>query len=144
MRKEPSVVTVALSFGLFVLLISGCAADRVDLVDSGFLTLENHATGRVYVAWSDAYEHEDGFVITGVLRRRDSVGSPIKAHVDVTVLSVEGRVVDTARSGDVYVPRRITGRGQSLKRFTVHLPNVPPRGSSVRVVSHTGLHDDAT
>jgi len=108
----------------------------------GFLFL--HRTGSVYVAWSDAYEHEDGLVITGVLRRRDSVGSPVKAHVDVTVLSAEGRVVDTARSGDVYVPRRITGRGQSSKRFTVHLPNVPPRGSSVRVVSHTGLHDDAT
>jgi len=144
MRKEPSAITVALSFGLFVSLISGCAENRVDLVDSGFLTLEEHATGRVYIAWSDAYEHEDGLVITGVLRRHDSVGLPIKAHVDVTVLPAEGGVVDTARSSDVYVPRRITGRGQSLKRFTVHLPNVAPRGSSVRVVSHAGLHDDTT
>jgi len=144
MRKKLSAITVALSFGLVVSIISGGAANRVDLVDSGFLTLEKHATGKVYIAWSDAYEHEDGFVITGVLRRRDHVGSAIKAHVDVTVLSPEGRVVDTARSNAVYVPRRITGRGQSFKRFNVYLPNVPPRGSTVRVISHTGPHDDAT
>ena len=144
MVKRLSVVTVALSFGLLVSIISGCAANRVDLVDSGLLTLEKHATGKVYVAWGDAYEHEGGFMITGVLRRRDHVGSAIKAHVDVTVLSPDGRIVDTARSGDVYVSRRITGRWQSFKRFKVYFPNMPSRGSSVRMVSHSGLHDDAT
>lgn len=144
MRKRLSANTVVLSFGLLVSIISGCAANRVDLVDSGLLTLEKRAIGKVYIAWSDAYEHEDGFVITGVLGRRDHVGSPIKAHVDVTVLSPDGRVVDTARSGDVYVPLRITGKGQSLKRFSVHFPSVPPRGSTVQVVSHTGPHDDVT
>ena len=143
MKKKLSTIAVTLSFGIFVSIISGCAGNRVDLVDSGFLTLEEHATGKVYIAWSDAYENEDGIVITGVLRRRDHVGSPIKAHVDVTVLSPDDRVVDTARSQDIYVSRRITGRGQSLKRFSVHLPNVPPRGSTVRMVSHTGPHDDA-
>ena len=144
MGKRLSVVTAALSLGLLVSVISGCAANRVDLVDSGFLTLEKQAAGKVYVAWSDAYEREDGFVVTGVLRRSDRVGSPIKAHVDVTVLSPDGRVVDTARSGDVYVPRRITGRGQSFKRFSVHFSSKPPRGSTVRVVSHSGPHDEAT
>lgn len=144
MGKRLSVVTAALSLGVLVSIISGCAANRVDLVDSGFLTLEKQATGKVYVAWSDAYEYEDGFVTTGVLRRRDSVGSPIKTHVDAMVLSPDGRVVDTARSGDVYVSRRITGRGQSFKRFSVHFPSIPPRGSTVRVISHSGPHDDAT
>jgi hypothetical protein len=144
MGQRLSVVIAALSFGLLVSTISGCAANRVDLVDSGFLTLEKQATGKVYVAWSDAYEREDGFVVTGVLRRSDRVGSPIKTHVDVTVLSPDGRVVDTARSGDVYVSRRITGRGQSFKRFSVSFSSMPPRGSTVRVVSHSGPHDDAT
>ena len=60
------------------LVISGCATDRVDLVDAGVLNLEQHTTGKVYIAWSDAYEDGDGFVVTGVLRRRDIVGLPIK------------------------------------------------------------------
>ena len=144
MGKRLSTITAALSLGLFVSIISGCTANRVDLVDSGFLTLEKQAAGKVYVAWSDAYDRDGGFVVTGVLRRSDHVGSPIKAHVDVTVLSPDGRVVDTARSGDVYVPRRITGRGQSFKRFSVPFSSKPPRGSTVRVVSHSGLHDEAT
>ncbi|MHC4116029.1 MAG: hypothetical protein ACYSWO_00835 [Planctomycetota bacterium] len=143
MRKRLSATAVALLLGLSVSIISGCSADRADLVDSGFLTLEKEATGKVGVAWSSVHEHEDGLLITGVLRRRDRIGSPIKAYVDVTVLSPGGKVVETVRSGHVYVPRRITGRGQSFKRFKVYLPNVPVRGSSIRLVSHSGLHGDA-
>ena len=108
------------------------------------VTIEKQAAGKVYVAWSSAHECEDGFLVTGVLRRSDRVGSPIKAHVDITILSPDGHIIDTARSNEVYVPRRRTGRGQSMQRFRVQLPDIPPRGSSVRMVSHSGLHDDAT
>jgi hypothetical protein len=144
MKKRFSISLIATVFGVLTAVISGCAANRVDLVANGVLTLEKQATGKVYIAWSGVYEHADGLVITGVLKRRDHVGLPIKTHVDVTVLSPDGSLVDTARSSDVYVPRRITGRGQSLKRFSVHLPNMPPKGSLVRLVSHSGLHSDAT
>ena len=144
MRKRLLSATIMLAIGIFVSIISGCAADRVDLVDSGFLTLKKEAIGKVRVAWSSVHEHEDGLVITGVLRRRDQVGSPIRTYVDVTVLSPNGQVVDTVRSDHVYVPRRITGRGQSFKRFKVYLPKVPPRGSSIRVVSRSGARSDAT
>lgn len=144
MRKRLSAIVVSLLLGMSASVISGCAADRADLVDSGFVTLEKEATGKVRVAWSSVHEHEDGLLITGVLRRRDRIGSPIKAYVDVTVLSPSGKVVETVRSGHVYVPRRITGRGQSFKRFRVYLPKVPAPGSSIRLVSHSGLDSDAT
>ena len=115
----------------------GCATSRVDLVKSGALTIEGRAEGKVQIAWSDAYEQAGGLRITGVLMRHDHVGTPIKAHVDATILSPDGRVLDTACSKDIYVPRRITGRGQSLKRFSVRFPHVPPQGSSVRLVCHS-------
>ncbi len=109
------------------------------------ISLEQCNTGKVYIAWSGAYEQEDGFVITGVLRRRDHVGMPIRTHVDVTVLSPDGTILDEARSSDVYVARRITGRSYlSFERFKVHFPNIPATGSSVRVVSHSGRHNDTT
>ncbi|MFH1718448.1 MAG: hypothetical protein ABIF19_13925 [Planctomycetota bacterium] len=138
-KKVLSLITI----GVLATIISGCAANRVDLVDTGVLTLDRQREGKVYIAWSSAYEQDDGFVITGVLMRHDHVGSAIKTHVDVTVLSPDGRVLETVRSNEVYVPRRITGRGQSLKRFRVHLANLPPRGSSVRMVSHSGPHKDS-
>ncbi len=144
MKRRISTVAATALFITIASVVSGCATNRVDLVDAGVVTIDQQAAGKVYVAWSSAHECEDGMVITGVLRRSDHIGSPIKAHVDVTVISPGGRVVDTARSNHVYVPRRRTGRGQSLQRFTVRLPDIPPRGSSVRLVSHSGLHNDAT
>ncbi len=136
---------IATVFGILTTVISGCAANRVDLVDSGVLSLTQQSTGKVYIAWSGAYEQDDGFVITGVLRRRDHVGLPIKTHVDVTILSADGTILDEARSSDVCVSRRITGRSYlSFERFKVRFPNVPAKGSSVRLVSHSGQHDDET
>ena len=143
-KRRITEITVAMLLIVVASLVSGCAANRVDLVDAGVVTIEKQAAGKVYVAWSRAHECEDGFIITGVLRRSDRVGSPIKAHVDVTILSPDGHVIDTARSNEVYVPRRRTGRGQSMQRFRVQLPDIPPRGSTVRMVSHSGLHNDAT
>lgn len=150
MIKTRSTINAAAATLLILVLvvISGCTAGRTNLVKSGTLNLEQQATGKVYIAWSDAYEEEDGFVITGVLRRRDRVGGPIKTHVDITILSPEGAVLEEGRSSEVYVPRRIKsvkGRGyRSFKRFEVRFQNIPPQGSLVRVVSHSGQHDGAT
>ena len=136
-KKKVLSLVIAMVFGTLTIIISGCATDRVDLVDAGVLSLEQHATGKVYIAWSDAYKNGDGFVVTGVLRRRDTVGLPIKAHVDIAILSPDGTIIDESRSSDVYVPRRIIGRGQSLKRFRVRFSNIPPQGSLVRLVPRT-------
>ncbi|MEK7995431.1 MAG: hypothetical protein AAB403_16645 [Planctomycetota bacterium] len=140
MTTKRSVVRIVIFLAVTPSLISGCAANRVDLVDAGVLTLEQHSTGKVFIAWSNACEDGDGFVVAGVLRRRDHVGLPIRAHVDVTILSPDEAILDESRSPDVYVPRRITGRGQSLKRFEVRFPHLPPQGSSVRLVCHSDAH----
>ncbi len=141
MKTQLPIILIGLS--LITTSFIGCAANRIDLVDAGALNLEKLQGSKVYIAWSSAYEHNSGLLITGVLRRQDHVGNAIKTHVDVMVYSPDGRVIDTARSNEVYVPRRITGRGQSFKRFTVHLPNLPPRGSLIRMTSHSGPHDDS-
>ena len=137
MKKKVLSLVIAMVFGTLTIIISGCATDRVDLVDAGVLSLEQHATGKVYIAWSDAYKKGEGFVVTGVLRRRDTVGLPIKAHVDIAILSPDGTIIDESRSSDVYVPRRIIGRGQSQQRFRVRFSNIPPQGSLVRLLPRT-------
>ena len=144
MKRRISEITVAALLIVIASSVPGCGTNRADLVDSGVVTIERQAAGKVYVAWSRAHECEDGLLITGVLRRSDRVGTPIKAHVDVTILSPDGHVIDTACSNEVYVPRGRTGQGRSMQRFRVQLPDIPPRGSSVRMVSHSGLHNDAT
>ena len=102
------------------------------------LTLEKQTSGKVYIAWCDAYKNEEGITVTGVLRRRDHIGLPIKKHVDVTILSPEGTILDEARSPDLYIPKRIIGRFEKLQRFTVRFPNVSPQGSVLRVITSNG------
>ena len=137
MCRNSSFMRVIAFLAVMAVINCGCATNRVDLVKSGILTIEERAEGKVHIAWSDAYEQTGGLLISGVLIRHDHVGMPIKAHVDATITSPDGRTLDTACSKDVYVPRRITGRGQSLKRFNIHLPHVPPQGSSVHLVCHS-------
>ncbi|MHC4487811.1 MAG: hypothetical protein ACYS9C_02565 [Planctomycetota bacterium] len=138
MKKKFLTTIVILGFSLLPVPISSCATDRVDLVDTGVLSLEQHTTGNIYIIWSDAYEDGDGFVVTGVFRRRDTVGLPIKVHVDVTILSLGGKVLDEGRSSDIYIPRHIVCRGKSFKRFKVRFPNIPAEGSKASIVVHSG------
>ena len=87
MEKKVLKLVTVMVLGVLTVVISGCVTDRVNLADSGMLTLEQHTTGKVYIAWSDAYEDGDGFVVTGALRRRDTIGLPIKTHVAITIPS---------------------------------------------------------
>ncbi len=142
MEKKVLKSVSVMVLGMLTFVISGCAMDRVDLVDAGVLSLEQHTTGKVYIAWSDAYEDGDGFVVTGVLRRRDTVGLPIKTHVDITIESPDGTIIDESHSSDIRVPRHIRGRGQSLQRFRVRFPSIPAKGSKVSIVTHSGSHNN--
>ena len=142
MEKKVLKSAAVIVLGMLTVVISSCATDRVDLVDAGVLNLEQHTTGKVYIASSDAYEDGDGFVVTGVLRRRDTVGVSIKTHVDITIQSPDGAIIDESRSSDVHVPRRIIGRGQSLPRFRVRFPSIPAEGSKVSIVTHSGSHNN--
>jgi len=142
MKKKVLSLVIAMVFGILTVVISGCATDKIDLVDNGMLSLKQHTTGKVYIAWSNAYKEGDDLVVTGVLRRRDTVGIPIKAHVDITIQSPDGTIIDESHSSDVHVPRRIIGRGQSLQRFKVRFPSIPAEGSKVSIVTHSGSHKD--
>ena len=142
MVKKQNTISIIVITLLVVVGSSACtAANRTDLVKSGVVTIEQQRTGKAYIAWSSAYEEKGELVITGVLRRSDHVGVPIKTHVDVTILSSDDSVINKARSSDVSVSRRITGRGyRSFERFKVRVPNVPAKGSLIRLVSHSGQH----
>jgi len=135
MRKDLSAITCRLCLPLFLVWLSGCGAKQAALADTGVIRLENQAMGKVYVAWSDAHEVEGGFLVTGVVRRKDTVGPPIKAIVDVEVVSPGGAVLDKAQSDSLYVPHRKASRIQGFERFSVRFSKMPPEGSSVRIVA---------
>ena len=137
MRKTMSTVLGSICVLGSIMLVSGCGANRLSLAREGAVTLEAHASGKVYVAWSDAYESEEGFVVTGVVRRDDTVGSPIKVSVHVTIISPDGQTLDEGQSGEISVPRRMATKVQGFERFNVRFPSKPPEGSTVQIVARS-------
>ncbi len=144
MKNATLTLTLAISLAALAAAAAGCATNRTALSGAGgLLTIENQSASKVYIAWSDAYKQDEGFVITGVLRRRDHVGLAIKAHVDIEILSPAGQVIHAARSADIYVSKQRTGKFTPFKRFTVYFPNLPPAGASAVVTAHTGNHKES-
>jgi hypothetical protein len=136
-EKKSLRVIVAIWLGVLTTIISSCATSQANLVKKGILTIEQRSEGKVQIAWSDAYEKAGNLLISGVLLRHDHVGLPIKAHVEATIVSPDDQILDTASSKAVYVPKLITGRGQSLEHFSICFSRVPPPGSTVRLVCHS-------
>ena len=123
---------------------AGCATNRQDLVRTGHLTVQRHATGKVQISWCSAYEKDSEFLVMGALRHHDTVGMPIPVCVDVRIVAPDGHVLDEACSSIVRVPRRTIGRHTGFRRFTVRFSEVPPPGSSLAVVaSSNGICDSA-
>jgi len=118
---------------------AGCVTNRQDFVKTGHVILQHRATGKVHITWCSAYEKDNEFVVTGALRRRDTVGMPIAVRVDVQVMAPDGRILDEGCSSIIRVPRRIIGRYTGFNRFTVRFSEVPPQGSSLSVVAKSGV-----
>jgi len=119
--------------------IAGCETDRQNLAKTGQVNFKRETTGKVYVAWCSAYQEDGALLVTGVLRRRDTVGMSIGARVDVEIVLPDGKIMDEACSSVIRVPRRRIGRGQSFQRFAVRFPQMPPRGSLVHLVVESGV-----
>jgi hypothetical protein len=136
-RTLPAFAQLVFLLGLATWCL-GCGMTRVSLVDTGAIRLESSAAGKVYVAWSDAYAADDGFVVSGVVKRRDRVGPPIKVTVNAEIVSPSGVILYATESDHLYVPRPTVNRVQGFERFRVHFPERPPEGSSVRIVARAG------
>ena len=140
-KKLTTMKTIVATMVILAVLSSSAMAGKVDLEKCGAVTIENLKCSKVYIASSHAYEENGQLVITGVLRRSDRVGAPIKAHVDVEVVGADGKVIEQCQSKGVYVSKRIMGRGyRSYERFTIRMPKVPANGSVIRLASHSGTH----
>jgi len=120
---------------------SGCAKNRTDLAKTGWLTVKHQSEGKVYIAWSSARKNEQGFEITGVARRNDRLGPPIKTHIDIEIVSPDSKTVTAAQSSDIYVAPKRTGKFTPYERFAVSFPSIPPEGASILITPHTKPHD---
>lgn len=128
--------------GVLVSIVSGCATNRVSLVDTKQVTVVRQDSEKVKILWTDVYQKDGQIWAYGVLKQRGYHPSmPIKTHVDVQVLSKDGAVQYETFSEDIYVPRNRVGKGPDWKRFRVKLAADIPAGSRIHIKVHSGRHE---
>jgi len=135
MRRAANALVWGGLVAIIVSLGAGCHAGDAGLTEQSRIHIQESATGKVYVAWSDAHEEDGALVVTGVVRRHDTVGLPIDVEVHATITAADGVVLDEATSDIVSVPRRSLTRVQGFQRFKIHFPTVPPAGSAIHLVA---------
>lgn len=135
---------------LFVLsILSGCAADRTDLVRSGYLSLQPTLTASLAHP-PEVYEQDGALVVKGQL---DSSEINKGGHVDVQVIGPDGAIVYDAsvnyRKPQAQTPTGPRGQyrgprspSESHATYAVRFPGLPPAGSVVRVKYDPQQHID--
>lgn len=74
--------------GMLVSVVSGCAVNRISLVETNQVTVAGQDSEKIEILWTDVYQKDGDTWAYGVLKQRGYHPSlPIKTHVDVQVLS---------------------------------------------------------
>jgi len=133
-------IAFAVALSAVPTVMSGCSSNRISLVDQGVVSIEAEPSKNVRILWTDVYQDGEDIMIYGVVRRRSHTSYPLKTHVDIKVFNTDGKVLQEARTPDIYVPRRVPGKGINWKCFKLRLPDIP-ENSRVQAVAHSGLHE---
>jgi len=87
-------------------------------------------------AWRDGNE----LVVSGNVKRRYNSVSPGNGHVDVAVVTPDGKVVKYVSTA--YSPKAISKRSHPGSHFAVSLQPAPEEGNTVRVAIHENRASD--
>ncbi len=132
---------------LALVMLTGCAASRNDLVQTGYLTLQPTLTASLSHA-PTVSERDGNLVVEG---RLDAEEAPLGGHVDVQVVAPDGTVAYSAKVSykRASPPLAITSRaglkgarttGDEHATYSVTFPGLPPQGSIVTVRCDLGEH----
>lgn len=137
-------LTVFVSLVCSTVVVGGCQTQRLSLSKESLYFMDKVPSEAVEILWADVYEREGLVTVEGVFRKRGYSSGPLKTHIDVQVLSLDGQLLHGARTKDMDVPRRRVGKGVDWKRFTIILPEQPPANAKIRLICHAGAHVQAT
>jgi hypothetical protein len=137
------IVSVVLACAVSLALAS-CAADRVDLTESGAVDVRIDDGRRSPVKYVNVYldAEDDETVIKGkIFGTRAPFFVGYGKHVHVVVMSTDGQVIADERPRIIWQTR--SKSKSSTGRFTVRLADPVPSDAVVNVVYHEGLHRNA-
>ncbi|MBN2514253.1 MAG: hypothetical protein JXB18_15040 [Sedimentisphaerales bacterium] len=125
-----------------VLFLAGCCGQQQSAGQRNRLPVETISSDKVRVVWMEGYQEGDKTVVRGAIQRQRQGSAPMKAHVDVQVLSSGGELLQEVITPEVYLPRRLAGRGIDLRPFEVEFQTVSVNDSRIVVKAHQNEHND--
>jgi hypothetical protein len=135
MRKKIRTIRAAgiATLCLVATIVPGCATSRVNLVDSGTVSIEKVSSEKTCISKVYVFQEGNDLIVSGNVKRRVSPG-PGGGHVDVTILGPDG--VSIKELETPYFPRIIPLKGARESKFSVKIPILLPEGSKVQVEHH--------
>jgi len=133
MKIEKTNILIKLALVVFGIVSVGCASHRVNLAENGKIIVERVPSKNIYVSKAHVYQEENELVITGRVKRSNTSALD-GGHVDIAVVSPEGKVLDKVSTS--YTPRIIRRKGSHESLFSARLTMIPPVGTTVRLVYH--------
>lgn len=117
-----------------LLITAGCASTGADLVKKGVITVEHIPSRYAHTHRVSVHQKGTDIVISGELYSRFHQPSFIPGHVDIEVISPEGKLLGQG-IGKYY---RVGGRKSKSRRFEflMQLSANAPQGSKIRIVHH--------
>lgn len=123
---------------------ASCAANRVDLTESGAVDVRIDDGARSPVKYVNVYldaEDEQTVIRGKIFGTRLPFFPRYAKHVHVVVMSPDGQVIADERPRIIWQTRSIFRSGTG--RFTVRLADPVPSGAVVDIVYHEGFHRNA-
>jgi len=130
-----SSIAVVSALSILAIAFSGCSS-RNSLVEQGIASIETEPSKKVEILWMDVFRQGEEIIVYGVVRRRSHTIHPLRTHVNVAILTPDGKVLREARTPDIYVPRFTPGKGINWKRFEIRFPDIPEH-FTVRAAPHS-------
>ena len=138
MGLRPNFIVFTLIFWITAMLTSGCALNKVNLVDNGTVLLERVPAKDVYVASAYVFQDDSEMVISGKVKRVTASSGIPHGDVHITIIAPDGTVIKELNVQDK--PASIKKIYQGESSFTVRFPLIPPAGTKIRLAYH---HSDA-
>ena len=119
-------------------LISSCATDRINLVDTNKIDVQKVSSRNAYFSMLSVYSVDSEIIVSGEVHKRIPSRGRIYGHVDVKVVSSDDTVLYTTTSG---YHRRSLKSFASI--FTIKIPLMLEDISSIRVTHHRAFRTTA-
>jgi hypothetical protein len=123
-------------FITMTIAVSGCATRGINISKNGTVTIEREASKKVFIPWADVYQDGNNLTIAGVVEQRYHSADSFKAYIDVTIWDDNGQPLKEARTVDIYVPRKSSGKGINWTDFNLTVPMVVPKGVIIKLTVH--------